>query len=423
MVETSKDSRKSVTFGFPDSLNLHAISNEFSQGPDSTQCSNEANHDLLPKNLHTAKVPTHSTTYSVARPETLDIASVKVVELSKRLRELMACLLTERTKSRQLEDRVRVLDAVIRESRKPTNVGSTQSLRLSINPTGGEPGNFDQQNLSTKGTLEKLARSEEIIKTLRNENHTLKSDLREAKRVLELETGEKIDNINLWLRTILAERGGSSDRRGRSSGGWRGRQQQISLLRFKVKSLESRLNSLSPLPFHLNTNRNDELEDVYTMRKSGATTLGIESIFAESDFELPFNQRQIATDKSKITVLEKEITRLNDEIQSSKSRFAKTKARENSLSVEMQELKKKMAQLLEKGKHDDELITAMIDSNQKLQDTVKRKQDEIEQLQQKLRSETEKLVSSSLQKSSELEKLKVSCHSPLKVILRSLKWQ
>lgn len=397
MVETSKDSRKCVTFGLPDSLNLHAISNDFSQ----------ANHDALPMTLPTAKVSTPcSTTYSVARPEALDIASVKVVELSKRLRELMACLLTERTKSRQLEDRVRVLDAVIRDSRKLTNVDSTQSLRLSINQTGGESGNSEQQNLSTKGTLEKLARSEEIIKTLRNENHTLKSDLREAKRVLELETGEKIDNINLWLRTLLAERGGSSDRRGRSGGGWRGRQQQISLLRSKVKSLESRLNSLSPLPFHLNTNRNDELESVYTARKSGATTLGIESIFAESDFELPLTQKQSATDRSKIAVLEKEITKLNDEIQTSKSRFAKAKARENSLSVEMQELKKKMVQLLEKGKHDDELITAMIDSNQKLQDTVKQKQEEIEQLQQNFRSETEKLISSSLQKGSELEKLK-----------------
>ncbi|THD21883.1 hypothetical protein D915_007432 [Fasciola hepatica] len=405
MVETSKDIKKTVTFGLPDSINFSAISNGLAEATQSMTCKEQRTSDVPPTNTDSSKIPLQcSKVYAVAKPDTLDFASAKVIELSKRLRELMACLLTERTKNRHLEGRIKILDAMVRESRMEANRELSQPLRLSTN-RAVDTARQIEQNTSTKGTLAKLAKSEEIIKILRNENHTLKHDLREAKRVLELETGEKIENINLWLKTLILERGSGSERRGRSMGGWRGRQQQISLLRSKVKSLESRLNSMSPLRLHVSAERIDDLDTVDTDQKSGATTLGIESIFGESNLELPLTQRQSVTDKNKITLLEQEITKLNSDLQSYKNKFAKAKARENSLSVETQEMKKKMIKLFEKGKHDDELVSAMMETNQKLQDNLRQQQEEAIKSEQHLRNETEKLMSTLAQKKNELEKL------------------
>ncbi|VDP79884.1 unnamed protein product [Echinostoma caproni] len=303
---------------------------------------------------------------------------------------------------------------MLRECEKGSTREACQVFRPSGNRTQ-DSGNQSDQSVATKGVLDKLARSEEMINTLRNENHMLKNDLREAKRVLELETGEKIDNINLWLKSLIMERGGGSDRRGNSvGGGWRGRQQQISLLKSKVKSLESRLNSLSPSRFPVFFGPSENTDIAGVNQTSGATTLGIGTASGSQDLfvvpsgftEPPFTQRHSAKEKNKmVMMLEQENEKLRKDVELFKTKYAKTKARENNLSTEVREFKKKMETLLDKGQHDDELITALADNNKQLKESVKREQEMRSKLEQDVRKETESLTSSLTQKKNEAEKL------------------
>nr|XP_008168972.1 coiled-coil domain-containing protein 13 isoform X6 [Chrysemys picta bellii] len=215
-----------------------------------------------------------------------DVAATKIVELSKKNRELTAETESEKAKVKQLNNKVKELEKELQ-----TALGKIQSL-------GGNDSGIKQSMLrrmegnspgspELKALQEKLTAANFKAMELRNQLQTTKQELKMMQKLLASEVGEDVNIQNLL--TI--------------SGSWRGRAQQILVLQGKKLSGEH------------NTLQKDH-EDV-------------------------------------------------------KKKLDASKARNKVLSNEVKALKGQILTLLEKGKHDDELIDALLNEQKQMHEILK----------------------------------------------------
>ncbi|XP_043397604.1 coiled-coil domain-containing protein 13 isoform X4 [Chelonia mydas] len=153
-----------------------------------------------------------------------DVAATKIVELSKKNRELTAETESEKAKVKQLNNKVKELEKELQ-----TALGKIQSL-------GGNDSGIKQSMLRTiegnspespelKALQEKLTAANFKAMEYRNQLQTTKQELKMMQKLLASEVGEDVNIQN--LSTI--------------SGSWRGRAQQILVLQGKVRELENQL--------------------------------------------------------------------------------------------------------------------------------------------------------------------------------------
>ena len=142
----------------------------------------------------------------------------RIVELSKKNRELNAELASERNKVRELQTKVKQLQKQISEKEPDSSSshGHTQSK--------GEETEGSLQ-LMVDQLKEQLQASNQKRTEYRNECQMLKQELKLAQKVLSKEVGEGIS-----VATLL-----------KSGSGWRGRSQQIIALQNKIGELQKRL--------------------------------------------------------------------------------------------------------------------------------------------------------------------------------------
>ncbi|CAH8560455.1 unnamed protein product [Schistosoma turkestanicum] len=317
----------------------------------------------------------------------LDVASLKIIELSKKIRELNAALVSERNRCNNLCQVVRKLES---ESVSLSNKVVVCSLCRQNKITAHEK----NDNTSDRTEQEKkLKKTECAVLELRQKVQILNHDLQLAKKVVEAETGEIIPNINTWLTNLKSRTEGTD-------GAWRGRQQQIIALKNKIARLQSQL-AMKAYP-----HKEDFLskDSIGNETFSGATLFGVNYFQDDSNngelkspkiYDIsPKLNHTIEENETRTSVmiqLQDEKKRLEEDIDSTRKNLQKTKLRVHNLLQEQKELKQQIMFIIQKGKHDDELVESLVRRTDDLQNELNRitqsnieKDNEIERINHEL---------------------------------------
>ncbi|XP_008066750.2 coiled-coil domain-containing protein 13 [Carlito syrichta] len=268
-----------------------------------------------------------------------DMVATKIVELSKKNRVLMAESEGAKTKVKQLTNRIQELELELQTTlaRLPAK-GATDTGAKPLRTQTGDRALLETPEV--KALQDKLAATNLKMSDLRNQIQTVKQELRMAQKVLASEVGEDVN-----VQQLLS-----------SPGTWRGRAQQILVLQSKVRELEKQLGQTRSQSVGT---ASDELSIHPDPRKLSAQEkhlLRIRSLERE---------RQEGWEK-----LASERDALQREVEELKKKFEGVRSRNRVLSSEVKTLKSQMGTLVEKGRHDDELIDALMDQLKQLQEIL-----------------------------------------------------
>ncbi|RTG87288.1 uncharacterized protein DC041_0005998 [Schistosoma bovis] len=291
----------------------------------------------------TENVTMHESNKHYPNDPGLDVASLKIIELSKKIRELNASLVSERNKCNNLYQIVRKLES---ESVNSSNKNVLCSLCKQNNITTNENIENISDDVEQEKQKKKLKKLEFVVMELRQKIQILNHDLLLAKKVIESETGESIPNLNSWLINLKLKPDGTY-------GNWRGRQQQIIALKHRIIKLQSQLT----------LKNSSHIEDVVSMETienetfSGATLLDIHSFQDNDDkmtskaskLDLIIEQNDYRT--TNLIQLQHDNKQLQEENALTKKNLQKIKLHHNHLLKEQKELKQQILFLINK-KHE-----------------------------------------------------------------------
>uniref|UniRef100_A0A5F8H0E1 Coiled-coil domain containing 13 n=1 Tax=Monodelphis domestica TaxID=13616 RepID=A0A5F8H0E1_MONDO len=267
-----------------------------------------------------------------------DVIATKIVELSKKNRDLSAETESEKTKVKQLHNRVRDLERELQTAMTKIQVqGGRDSATKQLNPRTMEGSLVENPELKT--LQDKLASANLKMVEYRNQIQSIKQELKVAQKVLANEVGEEVN-----VQQLLS-----------SPGTWRGRAQQILVLQSKLRELENQLGLIR----NRSLNNEEEMPNHSETKKISAQEKNLLKIRVlekekKDSIERLTNERDI---------LQKE----NEEL---KRKCDGVKSRNKVLSNEIKTLKSQTTTLFEKGKHDDELIDALMSQLKQLQDIL-----------------------------------------------------
>ncbi|XP_059124930.1 coiled-coil domain-containing protein 13 isoform X4 [Peromyscus eremicus] len=238
-----------------------------------------------------------------------DLVATKIVELSKKNRGLMAESESAKARVKQLTKRIQELE---REPETP----------------------------EVKALQDRLAATNLKMSDLRNQIQSTKQELRVAQKVLANEVG---DDVN--IQQLLA-----------SPGTWRGRAQQILVLQSKVRELEKQLGQRQNKTAGSSSSELPVSSDPRKLTAQEKNLLRIRSL--EKDKQESWER------------LASERDTLQTELEELRRKFEGMRSRNKVLSSEVKTLRSQMVTLVEKGRHDDELIDALMDQLKQLQDIL-----------------------------------------------------
>nr|XP_056713775.1 coiled-coil domain-containing protein 13 [Euleptes europaea] len=260
-----------------------------------------------------------------------DVAASKIVQLAKQNRHLTAEAEKEKTKVKQLNNRIRELEREL--------LLSTAMVQSHGGKDGQSVRKMAEGPLSPemKALQEKLSAASLKVSEYRNQLQTMKQELKVAQKLLGSEVGEEVNVQNLMS----------------NPGSWRGRAQQILVLQGKVRELESQLGLGKS-----GTSLSGGDEDASALlgpgkRSAQRNLLRIKSLEREK--------------KEALEKLTNEHSALQKDHEEVKKKLDASKARNQVLSGEVKTLKEQISTLLDKGKHDDELIDALMSQQKEMQ--------------------------------------------------------
>ncbi|KAM7064239.1 coiled-coil domain-containing protein 13 isoform 2-T2 [Molossus nigricans] len=268
-----------------------------------------------------------------------DVIATKIVELSKRNRVLMAESEVAKTRVKQLRNRVQELEQELQTAlaRLPAK-GATDA---GAKPPRAQTGDRAlPETPEVKALQDRLAAANLKMSDLRNQVQSLKQELRMAQKVLASEAGEDVN-----IQQLLS-----------SPGTWRGRAQQILVLQSKVRELEKQLGQTQSRSVGT---ASDELSVCPGPRKMSAQEKNLLRI-RNLEREKQEGWEKLAGERD---ALQRELDEL-------KKKFEGVRSRNKVLSGEVKTLRSQMGTLVEKGRHDDELIDALMDQLKQLQEIL-----------------------------------------------------
>ncbi|XP_074701742.1 coiled-coil domain-containing protein 13 isoform X3 [Strix aluco] len=270
-----------------------------------------------------------------------DVAAMKIVELAKKNREITAETESEKTKVKQLNNKVKELERELQIAVEKIHSLDGGGAGIKKSTLKMVEGNL-AESPKVKALQEKLTTANFKVVEYRNQLQSAKQELKMTQKLLANEVGEDVN-----IQSLMT-----------NSGSWRGRAQQILVLQSKVRELE---NQLCQNKTRTSLSEADEellaLTDTRKLSAQEKNLLKIRSL-----------------EKEKKETLEK-LTGQYDALQKSheevKKKLDASKARNKILCNEVKILKEQIITLLEKGKHDDELIDALLIQQKQMQEILK----------------------------------------------------
>ncbi|XP_078085774.1 coiled-coil domain-containing protein 13 [Mustelus asterias] len=272
-----------------------------------------------------------------------DVAATKIVELSKRNREMTVENESLKSKIKQLSNRLQEL------KKEATPTGSqTLNAKEASGQTNQEL-SLKMQNsslsdsLDAKALQEKLSAANLKLVESRNQILSVKQELKMAHKALANEVGEDV-NVQHLLN---------------NKGSWRGRAQQILILQKKIRELESQTGLKNQ------KGRSSELSvEEEILGSSGVRRL------SNQDKNVAYIRTLEKERKETLDKVTSDYENLKKDHEELKSKLDGSKARNKVLSSELKILKSQVVTLLEKGKHDDELVGALLKQQKQMQEVM-----------------------------------------------------
>ncbi|XP_030385848.1 coiled-coil domain-containing protein 13 [Scaptodrosophila lebanonensis] len=268
------------------------------------------------------------------------IASTKIVELSKKNRQMRAELV-------QMKSRLNKKDAQINKLEKELKSNEEKTHQHSELIKKGNAA--DDLQLKISNMQQKLFES-------RNKNLELQNQLKLAQKCLQHEIGESF-NINTLAANL-------------NQANWRGRAQQILSLQQKVQELKARLESYEdrlsdrsdfvPIPVGADM---DLVTTKTTPRCANASLGGGDANVATFDRFTPGVRKSEILHKAKVEALEKEIAALQAQLEEQRNKTLALKVRNKTLNDEMVKYKHRSSELEEQTDYNGINICTM---NEKL---------------------------------------------------------
>ncbi|XP_077471041.1 coiled-coil domain-containing protein 13-like isoform X2 [Stigmatopora argus] len=247
-----------------------------------------------------------------------DAAAVKIVELSKKNRELTIEVEQERAKSRQNSNRIKTLENDLQTAQRslPGKTVEPSTLQKQSSPK--------EENPLVKSLKDKLSANQLKATEYRNQVQILKQELKVAHKVIISEVGGDVN-----FQQLLG-----------CAGNVRGRAQQILALQSRIRDLEQQLGT--PLKMVSNVYEECSINSRKNLGRNVGYTRSTEKEKKE-EFQLMESSEALQRERDEV-----------------KKVLEACKSRNKCLSSDMKALKSQMSSLLVKSKHDDELVDAML---------------------------------------------------------------
>eukprot|EP00116_Pleurobrachia_bachei_P000209 sb/3460471/ len=241
-----------------------------------------------------------------------DKAIQRIVELSKKNRDLVSQLEKERDNAKKLSSKI-------------NNFNSNQEVQRKLKSAVQAKKQRDTETASSRGTpsaedkekqmRERLATMTKNLTETSHQADAMKQENKLLTKLLQREVGE-----GTTVQSILA-----------APNSWRGRAEQISVLQSKLHAIKT-----------------EESGPVNRMEKQ-----------RQRDIKTLENNR-----KQQLQELKKEVEQLKGEVATSKKNYDAVKARNSTLSGEIKSLRSQFAALVDKGRNDDALINQLLEQRE-----------------------------------------------------------
>ncbi|XP_074719987.1 coiled-coil domain-containing protein 13 isoform X2 [Strix uralensis] len=153
-----------------------------------------------------------------------DVAAMKIVELAKKNREITAETESEKTKVKQLNNKVKELERELQIAVEKIHSLDGGGAGIKKSTLKMIEGNL-AESPKVKALQEKLTTANFKVVEYRNQLQSAKQELKMTQKLLANEVGEDVN-----IQSLMT-----------NSGSWRGRAQQILVLQSKVRELENQL--------------------------------------------------------------------------------------------------------------------------------------------------------------------------------------
>ncbi|KAI9199454.1 uncharacterized protein BJ171DRAFT_631556 [Polychytrium aggregatum] len=295
----------------------------------------------------------------------------KIIELSKKARKLTMALEKERGINASLA-------AKLEEIQRQLQVQKEEKIQLC------SASNLDQLHIEMRGAKEKLSLATRKLEEERIQNHSAKAEIRQLQKLLAQEIGDGVPISQLI----------------EGSPSWRGRSQQIALLKEKVRELTQTLSNQVVAPGSGVSPAAPSLGILPPGPLPPSRTMSRQSSFSES----PNLDSHDAKHRSSIRKLEKgrkqehekaleELEMLRRDQADAKTKQSALISRNKILERDTKDLKSKIGTLLQKASRDDQLIKTLQDELKKLKERHSKKDDKLYDNLRNICSEQESQIS------------------------------